>query len=285
MRFGSRHFSLAIAAVSFTSSALLATTNVAYGEYTGLSNVQQGQVVDIMKDMQAFPVDNVTYLLPTVSYSANGQVFFTEGSYQQLDDGKMRIRIEVRQKAQTDLTPTGRNSPVVEDTGFKVVNSLAEGKILRTTGGIETRIWMAPPQGTDQFPTLNASVSNPMAGTVLSCARSVVSAPLSRIISDNSATAATCTQLSPIEYGKPDFDGFGFTLRTGIRMAADNATALRICQSKGFQRVAHTTVRRFSSPGNNTVVKYENGQWIFMNARAFNNVMDPGDLTCANDRN
>jgi hypothetical protein len=249
-----------------------------------LNNVQQGQVVDIMKDMQAFPVDNVTYLLPPVSYAANGQTFLTEGSYQQLSDGKMRIRIEVRQKLHNDLTPTGRNSPVVEDTGFEMVTSLAEGNILRTAGGTETRIWMAPPKGTDQFPTLNASVSNPMAGTVLSCARSVVSAPLSRIITDNSATAATCTQLSPIQFGKPDFSGFGFTLGNGIRMAADNATALKICQAKGFTRVAFINARRFSSPGNNTVVKFDNGQWNVLNARAFNSVMDPGDLTCAKDQ-
>lgn len=283
MRFGSKHLSLALAAVSLTSTSLLATTNPVYGEYTGLSTKQEGQVVDIIKDLQEFPVDNVTYVLPTVSYSINGQAFLTEGSYQHLSDGKMRIRIEVRQKLRNDLTPTGRNSPVVEDTGFKVVSAFAEGNILRTDGGMETRIWMAPPKGTDQFPTLNASVSNPMAGTVLSCARSVVSAPLSRVISDNSATAATCTQLSPVQFGKPDFSGFGFTLGNGIRMAADNATALKICQAKGFKRVAYMNVRRFSSPGNNTVVKFENGGWNVLNARAFNSVMDPGDLTCAND--
>jgi len=242
----------------------------------------QSTILDAIEGMQNLPYANVEYHFPPVQLYDGGKLVI-EGTFQPLTDGTSRLHSELRRVLPGDVTYTGRNSPIIEDTGYRQVSAFPVVNLMRKDGSKEIRVWFAAPQGEDNFPTLRAMVSDISTQQVISCAQSVISAPLRRTINhETPAKGGACSFGSTVNYGKPDFDGLGIELSSGNTVAADMETANAICLEKGYEGVADIKPRRFSSPRNNTVAQYIKQQktWRVINARSYNSWIMPGDLTC-----
>jgi hypothetical protein len=242
----------------------------------------QTSILDAIEGMQNLPYANVDYNFPPVQLFDGGKLVI-EGSFQPLTDGTSRLHAEMRRALPSDVTYTARNSPILEDTGYRQVSAFPVVNLMRKDKNLEIRIWFAAPQGTDNFPTLRGMVTDINSGDVISCAQSVISAPLSRTINNETpAKGAACSFGSKVIYGKPDFEDLGIAVTSGVTVAADMETANAICIEKGYEGVANIQPRRFRSPGNNTVAQYVKNSrtWRVMNARAYNSWIMPGDLTC-----
>jgi hypothetical protein len=240
----------------------------------------QTSILDAIEGMQNLPYANVDYNYPPVVLFDGGKLVF-EGSFQPLNDGTSRLHAELRRALPGDVTYTGRNSPIIEDTPYRQASAFPSVSIFRKQRNLEVRIWFAPPRGTDNFPTLRGMVTDLSNGSILSCAQSVISSPVNRTINnERPAAGQPCSFGSKLIYGRPDFNGLGIELTGGVGIASDPVTALYVCKEKGFDGVADVRARSYSSPRNNTIAKRNGTDWQILNARAYNSRIEEGGLLC-----
>lgn len=265
---------------SFTCAALTALMLIP-GVAKAVDPAVQTSILDAIEGMQNLPYANVDYNYPPVVLH-DGSKLVLEGSFQPLNDGTSRLHAQLRRALPADGTYTGRNSPIIEDTPYRQVSAFPFVSIFRKERNIEVRVWFAPPQGTDNFPTLRGMVTDVSRGSILSCAQSVISSPINRTVNNETpANGAPCSFGSQIVYGKPDLEGLGIEVTSGVTIAANIETLTHICKAKGFSEVANVTPRSFRSPRNNTVAKWDGTTWQIMNAKSYNSWIMQGDLTCA----
>ena len=270
---------------SFTCAAFSALALIP-GVANAVDPAVQTSILDAIEGMQNLPYANVDYNYPPVVLNDGSKLVF-EGSFQPLNDGSSRLHSELRRALPGDVTYTGRNSPIIEDTPYRQVSAFPAVSIFRKErdSKTEVRIWFAAPQGADNFPTLRGMVTDMHTGEVLSCAQSVISSPVRRTINNESpGKGAPCSFGSRVVYGKPVFDGIGIELTSGVGIASDSETALHVCKEKGFEGVANVRALSYNSPKNNTIAKWNGTDWQIMNARSFNSRIEAGGLICYTER-
>ncbi len=241
----------------------------------------QTKIVDTIFDAQDLPMKNVLYQFDPVVFREGAQKYAAIASIKYGNGGAILHRILVRKAVPTDATMYLENSPVIFDSGIRSDLALSGSAFQQKTGTVESYVWLSL-NPKSQFPVLRAMVGDAQTRTTTSCGQGVIDVPFSRNINDEvPAAGAGCSFGSKLSYGVASLTGLGVTLTPGVRIAADDATLLKVCQHNGYPKVANVTKRSFASCSNNTVVKWNGTAWQIMNACSFNSGIDQGDLVCS----
>lgn len=255
----------------------------------GVSSEQlSSAVADAMMTAGSLPLFNVLYQTDAVQFSEGTQKYVALGSYKLGNDGTELHRIVIRKGAATDTTVSLENSPIIFDSGVKI-GALSGSKFFQKTGAIETHVWFAPASGDHAFPILRAMVGDASSAgltgvpNMKSCGQGVIDAPFVHNVNNLTPLAgASCPFGSKIVYGKASTTGFGIpSLSGGVRLAADAATTLKVCQLNGYDGVAAVTATPFSSCSDNTIVQWNGTSWQISHACSYNSGFDAGGLICS----
>ena len=255
----------------------------------GVTGAQlNGAVASAMMAAESLPLFNVLYQTDAVQFSEGTQKYVALGSYKLGNDGTELHRIVIRKAAATDTTAALENSPTIFDSGVKM-GALSGSKFFQKTGPIETHVWFAPASTPHAFPVLRAMVGDATnaastgVANMKSCGQGVIDAPfIGNINNVTPLSGAACPFGSKIVYGKAITTGFGIpSVSGGVRLAADAATALKVCQLNGYDGVSVVNAQSFSSCSNNTIVQWDGSNWKIMNACAYNSGFDAGGLICS----
>ena len=235
----------------------------------------------------SLPLYNVTYSFDAIRFTQGTKRLAARAFVKLTGDGKWQHRIVVREATQTDTTPFLENSPIIFDSDVKSGASFAGSRFYRKEGSIDAHVWLAAASGNHKFPILRAmsgdaaSVTTASAVALTSCAQSVIDPPVTDYIHDAKPIAgASCPFGSKIVYGVANTSGLGLTLNSGVRLAADAATVLKVCTFNGFDGAAIIKSGAYASCNNNTIVKWSGTSWTVMNACSFNNGIYEGGLIC-----
>ena len=235
-------------------------------------------VANALFDARDLPAYNVTYEpAPTLftdgvnKYAATAEVKF--GS-----NGEIQHRIVVRRGDLKETLPHLGNSPIVFDSGIKNDSTYTGSRFIQKKDHLSIWVWLAK-DAKSEFPVLRAMVGNAQTRVIANCAQGVINSPFSRNVAYEVPTPGqACSFGARISYGLASFAGLGINLNSGIRLAADDATSMKVCQHNGFQGPAIQTAAPFSSCKDNTIVRWLNGNWDISNSCVYNSGLT--QLTC-----
>jgi hypothetical protein len=235
-------------------------------------------VANTLFDARDLPALNVTYQPAPALFSDGVNKYAATAEIRFGSTGEIQHRIILRKGDLKDPMPHLGNSPIVFDSGIKNDAAYEGSRFELKKDNLHIWVWLAKVPKSD-FPVLRAMVGNAQTRVIANCAQGVINSPFSRNVSYEVPTPGQgCSFGARVSYGVASFNGLGITLNSGIRLAADDSTIMKVCQHNGFQGAALVTATPFSSCTNNTIVKWVNGNWDIVNACAFNSGLSA--LTC-----
>lgn len=235
-------------------------------------------VANTLFDARDLPALNVTYQPAPALFSDGVNKYAATAEVRFGASGEIQHRIILRKGDLKDPMPHLGNSPIVFDSGIKSDAAYEGSRFEQKKDNLHIWVWLAKVPKSD-FPVLRAMVGNAQTLAIANCAQGVINSPFSRNVSYEVPTPGQgCSFGARVSYGVASFNGLGITLNSGIRLAADDSTIMKVCQHNGFQGAALVSATPFSSCSNNTIVKWVNGNWDIVNACAFNSGLSA--LTC-----
>jgi hypothetical protein len=235
-------------------------------------------VANTLFDARDMPSFNVTYEPAPALFSDGVNKYAATAEVRFGSSGEIQHRIVLRKGDLRDPMPHLGNSPIVFDSGIKNDATYEGSRFEQKKDNLQIWVWLAKVPNSD-FPVLRAMVGNAQTLAIANCAQGVINSPFSRNVSyEVPAPGQGCSFGARVSYGVASFSGLGITLNSGIRLAADDATIMKVCQHNGYQGPALVTASAFSSCDDNTIVKWVNGNWDIVNACAFNSGLSA--LTC-----